>query len=622
MDILGLIGRTCADFGRRWRLVFAWQLLVQLLGIAAVAPLAGWLAKRFVARSGSAVVSNYDIATFVLSPAGVAFVLLALVTTVTFYMAQFAGYSWIAGHAIERRPVTLRSTLGAVYARLRLLLRLGLRILGRILLLALPFLAIVLFVWLTTLRGHDINYFLAEKPPEWHRALLAAGIAGAGYAFVALVQFARWIFTMPIAMFHGSLHPAAVLQASERMLEGRLLRTIAPLLAWWASLATAFIALCWAGRQLTEIAMRWAGIDVHRVLPLVTVFLAVTLACSFVYATLQFAGHQFLVTRLYAERREAPLWLGDRSAALAEGAGRRCGGPIVGGLIAITALALGIGGLMLSRLKLHEDVLVTAHRGASLHAPENSLAAFREAIAAGADCIELDVQRTRDGAIVVVHDGDLMRMAGDPRKVADLALQDLQAIDIGRKRGPQHAGEHVPTLGQVIALVRGKVLLNVELKYNVPDPGLAAAVVDLLQRENFADQAVITSLDHAGLRQVEAIAPDIRTGLIVTASVGNVVRTDTDFVSLNSAKATADLVRRAHAAGKAVHVWTVNKPEVMLRMIERDVDSVITDDPALLVRVMRERNALSNGEKLGLGLRVLFTQAPPELEDATAVPAL
>jgi glycerophosphoryl diester phosphodiesterase len=180
----------------------------------------------------------------------------------------------------------------------------------------------------------------------------------------------------------------------------------------------------------------------------------------------------------------------------------------------------------------------------------------------------------------------------------------------------------VPALEEVIRFARGKLRINIEIKYNVPDPDLAPAVIELLRRENFFDQVVITSLDHAALRQVESIEPALRTGLIVTAAVGNVVRTDTDFVSLNSARATSDLVRRARAAGKEVHVWTVNNPEVMLRMIERSVDNVITDDPATLARVMRERQGLSTAEQLGLGLRILFTNMPVELRDENAVPEL
>jgi glycerophosphoryl diester phosphodiesterase len=132
---------------------------------------------------------------------------------------------------------------------------------------------------------------------------------------------------------------------------------------------------------------------------------------------------------------------------------------------------------------------------------------------------------------------------------------------------------------------------------------------------------VITPLDYNALRQVEAIEPRLVTGHIVTAAVGTVARSEADL-SLNSAKATVSLVRRAHAAGKQVHVWTVNKPDVMLRMIERGVDNIITDDPALAMRVIRERNALTRTELLGLRLRVLFDIPPREVTDPAAVDIL
>jgi glycerophosphoryl diester phosphodiesterase len=621
MNWPGLFDRTRGDFRRHWGIVITWQLLVQLLGFIVLTPLLGWLTDRIVARSGSGVISNFDIARFVLSPPGIVFVLLAVVASISFQIAQLAGYAWISGHAIGRRPVTLWGTIGAVTNKLRLLVRLGGRMFARVLLLSLPFLAILGVVWFTTLAGQDVNYYLSEHPPEWRRALLAAAIAGAGFAFVLLAQFARWIFVMPIAMFHR-LSPADVLRASERMLEGRLLQSIAPLLAWWLGLA-AITAVCLrGGRHFTDLALNWAGVDPHRVLPLVAVFMAVTIAFSFACATLQFAGHQFLATRMYSEQREAPIFLEAPETAVAEAQGARVGRPLLLATFSLAALAAVAAAFLLQRLDVREDVAVTAHRGASLHAPENSMSAFRAAYEAGTSYVELDVQRTRDGALVVIHDGDLMRMAGDPRKVKDLALAEIESIDIGRKRGPQYAGEHVPTLAEVIDYARGRFRINIELKYNVPDPQLAAAVVALLREQQFLDQVVITSLDHAALRQVEQLQPSLETGLIVTAAVGNVVKTDTDFVSLNSARATASLVQQARAAGKKVHVWTVNKPEVMLRMIERDVDNIITDDPATLVRVMRDRNGLTPQEQVGVRLRVLFTESPPELEDAGSVPAL
>jgi glycerophosphoryl diester phosphodiesterase len=215
-----------------------------------------------------------------------------------------------------------------------------------------------------------------------------------------------------------------------------------------------------------------------------------------------------------------------------------------------------------------------------------------------------------------------MRMGGDPRKVAELTTAEIGAIDIGRKYDTRFTGETPPTLEQVIDLVRGRMKINVELKYNVPDPGLAPAVVELLRREDFLDQVVITSLDYAALKQVESIEPGLHTGHIITASVGNVLRTEADFLSLNSAQATPSLVRRAHRAGKEVHVWTVNEPEVMLRMIERGVDNIITDDPALLTRVLRERAGLTTPEILGLRLRVLFARPPRAVTDPAAVEPL
>jgi glycerophosphoryl diester phosphodiesterase len=350
--------------------------------------------------------------------------------------------------------------------------------------------------------------------------------------------------------------------------------------------------------------------------------MAVTLGFSFLYVTFQFAGHQFLATRLYTERREAPLLLEGTPGASAAAAGARVGRPLLLAVALVAAMSLLAVLYLLQRLDVREDVAVTAHRGASLQAPENSMSAFRAAYEAGTDFVELDVQRTRDGAIVVFHDGDLLRMGGDPRKVGSMTLAEIRSVDIGGRRGAAYAGEHVPTLAEVIDYARGKFHINIELKYNVPDPGLAPAVIALLREKDFLDHIVITSLDHAALRQVERILPAIQTGLIVTAAVGNVTRTDTDFVSLNAARATAALIDKARAAGKQVHVWTVNTPEAMLRMIERDVDNIITDDPATLVRVMRDRNALSPQEQVGVRLRVLFTESPPEVSDAAAVPAL
>jgi len=508
-----------------------------------------------------------------------------------------------------------------VLRRLPTMVALGARVFIRLLLLSLPFLAVIGLLWFTTLREQDINYYLAGQPPEWKRALVTAGLLGVGYACVALWQLARWVFAVPQLVFENA-SPGRAIAESERLTEGRLGRIIPRIALWWILMIALGLAVAWLGRQLSAAGLQWAAIDFGRVLPMVMLFAVVALASSFLYGSVLLGGHQFLVTRLYAEARDTARWRDAPPLDAVDRRSRALALPAAWATFALLAIAIGTGWLVASRIAEDTQVAITAHRGAKIHAPENTMAAFRAAMDAGADYIELDVQRAHDGTVVVLHDRDLMRMADDPRAVASLTAAQLSTIDIGRKYDAAFAGEVPPTLEQVIDLVNGRMKINVELKYNVPDPDLAPAVVDLLRRKDFVDQVVITSLDAAALRQIKGIEPGLEVGLIVTAAVGDVSKTPADFVSLNSARATPSLVRRAHAAGKAVHVWTVNTPEVMLLMIERGVDNIITDDPALLASVIRERAALSNSEKRALRLRVLFGEPPREAVDPEAVETL
>jgi glycerophosphoryl diester phosphodiesterase len=613
--------RTWADFRSHWHATLGFHLTMQALGLAIFTPVVTWLGRRIVSASGDAVISNFDIAKFVLSPPGATFVLVVAALSVSLLLAQFTGLTWIAGHAVVRRPVSVSSTIAFVLRKLPALVVLATRVFVRLVLLALPFLGIAAVVGYTQLAGHDINYYLAENPPEWRWAKLIAALLAAGYGFAVVRQLARWVFAVPALAFEAA-SPHEALRRSEAMAQGRLVRTVAVLVAWWALLLAVTFVITWLCRQVSDAGLDWAGIDVHRVLPLVALYMTVAVAGGFLVGAIGLAGHQFLVTRMYGEHAAPERLRAAAEAAPDERSSRSLARPVVIGILALLAIGLGLASFLLSRLDLTEDVDITAHRGASVAAPENSMAAFRAAMEAGSTYAELDVQHTRDRVLVVVHDGDLLRMGGDPRKVGELTAAEIAKIDIGRKAGPQFAGEAPPTLEQVIGLARGRMKLNIELKYNVPDPGLAPAVVDLLRREGFIDQAVITSLDYAALKQVKTLEPRLRTGHIVTAAVGNVVRSEADFLSLNAARATPSLLRNAHAAGKQVHVWTVNTPEGMLRMIERGVDNIITDDPALLAKVMRERNALDTPQILGLRLRVLFSEPPREVKDPEAVRAL
>ena len=280
-------------------------------------------------------------------------------------------------------------------------------------------------------------------------------------------------------------------------------------------------------------------------------------------------------------------------------------------LLVIVSLSAIADWFELAHKNIVDSVKVTAHRGSSARAPENTLSAVRQAITDGADFAEIDVQTTADGELVVIHDADLMRMAGDSRRLRDLTLSQAKELDVGRKFKTEFAGEKIPTLAEVIDLSRGRIQLNIELKYNWPDPSLAGKVIELLRREAFLADCIITSLDTAALAEAQRLAPELKVGQIVTASVGNVTGLPGQILSMNQRAATRQFIQQARAAGKEVHVWTLNDKGDMLLMIERGAHNLITDYPDVAVRLLRQRAKLSDAEKLALSLRALFGKEKP-----------
>ncbi len=609
-----------ADLRGCWRPALRFHVVMRLAGLAVAAPLLTLAFRAVLAASGDRVISNYDIAAYLLSPIGMFLAVAGAAIGVALLLAELAGLTHIANSRFSGRVATLGETLSFLAGRFPAVLMLAARLVLRIALIALPF-AIVIglaaFVWL---REHDINYYLAEQPAEWVRMLRLVVVLAALAVLAIGWQLLRWFYALPALVSRPEATAKEALDQSQQLTRGAVARVLWPLLGWWSCVALVFGALLLVARYASLAAFNWAGMSLARVLPVVALGVALTIVVEVVLSGLAIAGQQCLAMRGYLRKTKGEATPAAH-AVPAPAAGRLALRAVVG-VTAIALVAAAASWLALSSLDLRPRVEVTAHRGASIMAPENTMAAFRAALDAGTGWIELDVQRTRDGRIAVLHDGDFMRMAGDPRRIGDVTAADLAGIDIGRRYNEKFTGEQAPLLEDVIALVRGRAKLNVELKYNVPDPALAPTVVEMLRRERFLDQSVITSLDYAALRQVEAIEPGAVTGHIVTAAVGNVLRTEANFLSLNAAQATVSLVRRAHRAGKGVHVWTVNTRDAMLELAARGVDNIITDDPALFAQVRAEADALEPQALLGLRLRAIAGRPPGELTDAAQVSPL
>ncbi len=198
------------------------------------------------------------------------------------------------------------------------------------------------------------------------------------------------------------------------------------------------------------------------------------------------------------------------------------------------------------------------------------MAAFRQAIVDGADWIEIDVQETADGEVVVAHDSDFMKLSGNPLKIWDATLADLTDIDIGSWVDPKFSDERVPTLTDVLRLCKDKIGVNIELKYYGHDQQLEQRVVDIVEAEQMADQVMVMSLKPEGVAKMKALRPNWRCGLLLSVYVGKLKNIEADFLAVNSKFATRNFVRRAHKLEKEVFVWTVNDAATMSQVTQSE----------------------------------------------------
>lgn len=226
-----------------------------------------------------------------------------------------------------------------------------------------------------------------------------------------------------------------------------------------------------------------------------------------------------------------------------------------------------------------DNTIVMAHRGASKDAPENTIPAFEKAVEMKADFIELDVQETSDGAVVVTHDVNTKRVTGYNEFVWNMTLDEIKQLDAAHYFGGYENVE-IPTLSEVFDAVGGKIKFNIELKYNRHTQNLAKSVADIITQYGLENDCVITSSKKEALKDMKEVMPDIPCGYILSVSIGKYYDLDyADFFSLDLNYVTKKSLSNCHKVGKPVNAWTVNDTDSMEKMIALGVDSIITDEP-------------------------------------------
>ena len=237
-------------------------------------------------------------------------------------------------------------------------------------------------------------------------------------------------------------------------------------------------------------------------------------------------------------------------------------------------------------------MLVIAHRGASGHAPENTLAAFKKAVAMGAAFIETDLHLSRDARFVAIHDSTLNRTTNGKGAVHDMTMADLRRLDAGSWFGSEFAGERIPTLEELLEFSKkNDVVFYLEMK---PEGswGGEHALVGALRQSGEIPRAVVISFDPAIVLSLRKVEPTLMTGLLYDGQLEKPIQKAVE-IGARQLVARGDLVTpalldEAKKNDLQVICWTVNHPAHMRMLIAAGVNGIMSDYPDRLVAVSRK----------------------------------
>jgi glycerophosphoryl diester phosphodiesterase len=610
LTVSALAGAVWHDFRHARRALFVYDILFKLVEAWLLVPAVAVVMATILSRAGHVAVSNMDILDFLLTPTGLLYAALFGTIGMALLLFEQAGIMVLSAMAGSGERPPYKQMLRPAFRKSLGIVQLG-GVAAALLALALaPFVLLGFLTYRTLLSDHDIYFYLMDRPPSFW---LAAGIGGLlllAALTVGTLLCIRWAFALPILLFENQFSRAA-LRASRERVRGVGWRVGFLLLGWLVSVLLLGAAAEAVFRLVAAAILANAG---ER--PVVLILLLLV-AQGGLLATLSFVlviGLGLVTRRLYLIRSQQLGLLraeGWRTAPDLEKPASPWNWRLAWLSMPLFLLAPLFLWADLSRYTAaRPPVQVTAHRGHARAAPENTRSAIRKAIESGADYAEMDVHETADGVVVLLHDRDLKRVAGDSRRLDEISFDEVRKLDVGSWFRSAFAGERVPTLEEAINLGRGKIQLNIEMKFFGPDRRLVQQVVNIVREQNVEPDCLLTSLNYDALVEAKQRDPRLRTGLIVAHAIGDISRLQVDVLCIRADFLSDELLRTAHRDGKEVHVWTVNEARQMNLLIKRGVDNIITSDPDLAIRVRDEWANLTGTERLVLSSRLLLGLDP------------
>ena len=603
-------------FKLNWKSFLGIHIAVHVFSLVVLTPLATLMIGWLILASGQTALKDEDILFFALSPTGSVVLLLVAglyTSVVIIQMATMmtAGYQVSLGQAINPARVA-RYMLSKIWP----LFRLALLMIGRTVLIAAPFLAVSALIFYLFLTEFDINYYLANKPAVfwWAGALiLLCVLTMAGFL---LRVFSGWFLALPLLLLNGQSPIEALRKSRKSTVALRLPITFSLLVLFLLNFGLlAFVSLL--ADLGVDAVLVLAGDSLQIMAYLLGALLVVWVLAN---VAITFFGSSILsLLILYTFNRciGAPGndFLDEKPGLTHSTRAFRVSTIGLAGIALILSLAAGLTiSITMDNFDLEDHSKSIAHRGASAHAPENTLAAMELAIKDGADWVEIDVQETRQGEVVVIHDSDLKKIGGSGLRVFEAPLAKLQSVDIGSWMDPSFSDQRIPTLQQLLALCKNRINVVIELKYYGREKRLEERVVNIVEAAGMQDQIMVMSLSYAGIQKIKSIRPEWKVGLLSSVALGDITRLEADFFAINAKFASRAFIKRVHNRKREVMVWTVNDPIGMSAMMSKGVNGIITDKPGLASKIRKERSELDLHERMMIQLASFIGKQPTRPE--------
>lgn len=580
--MLKLLARAFRDFRASYPKLLLFEYLYMLLTSVVVVPVITFMFNRILTVVGSGSLLNGEVYQIGLSFRGVlGLCLIGLVASLAVLVELLVLIVLVQQRYFGKNVAIADAVLTTLW-RLPQLLGFGILQLLALLLLLIPFIDSPLSASFYAL--FNVPIFLNKEVLD---ASFTMTFVYALLIVVLLYALLRWIFALHFIMLEGMSTTQAI-RSSQALTRGRRGQIF---LALFVFNAVVFAAGSAAISSLSHLPA-WLDMNV------LTIFsnhysLTLSTILTYMFALLLLPVNVILLTRLfYSLGRAGGAKPQDRLHVYQSGLGRleiRFARWLKGlkrrrllyASVAVAYIGLSVfvgfktgNGLVYVKW----NVTIAAHRGDTERAPENSLPSVTSAIERGIGAVELDVQLTKDGVAVLNHDSTLLRMAGVRSRVSELTYAQISRLDIGEDENGEPV--RIPRLSDVLTEAKGRIKLIIDLKPNGSSQALTEEVVRQVRTSGMEEEVYIQSFDAAALRQIRTLAPAIKIGQILYFALGNLSAIDVDFYTIEQIMLTKPLVKRTHAAGREVWVWTVNDRRDLKEVLKFQIDGIITDHPA------------------------------------------